>query len=66
MSAANGANGTIDEFRICSLVLEPDEIEEVIEAGSDVELAGQAATTWAELKEKRGKRENGTARERVE
>ena len=56
----------LDEFRIYSLVLEPDEIKEVVEAGSAVELAGKAATTCAELKEKRGKRENGTARERVE
>ena len=50
MSAANGANGTIDEFKIYSRVLDPDEIKEAMGKQSAVEFTAKAAITWGELK----------------
>ena len=50
MSAANGANGTIDEFKIYSRVLEPDEIKEAMEARSAIEPVGKVSIMWGRLK----------------
>ena len=49
-AAQNGANGTIDEFKVYSRVLEPDEIKAVMEAQQAVDPPRKAATTWGKLK----------------
>ncbi len=48
--AANGSNGTIDEFMLYSRALEPDEIKKDMEATAPVESTGRLTTTWSRLK----------------
>ncbi|MFC1715395.1 LamG domain-containing protein [Candidatus Poribacteria bacterium] len=49
-AAANSANGTIDELKIYSRALDPDEIKQAMEAKSAVDFTAKVATTWGELK----------------
>lgn len=50
-SAENGANGTFDEFRMYSTVLNPDEVVEAMETGAAVEPLHKAAVIWARLRQ---------------
>ncbi len=49
-AASNSANGTIDEFKIYSRVLDPDEIKEAMAANVAVRPIEKTAAIWGELK----------------